>query len=202
MKFMTLALTTVMLLPLMGAAAEAKDATDGKSEELAVEKMICQQLYVHKPSDDVAYKPGVDVDGNAVTPADLPTDAAQIGVSDYIEVPLTVDLAQRLNQPVPEGVKLEGGVGNLRLHKNGQISYNGQDILPQASAMCGEELEVEETTSTVEIGPPSGQADFEDPPVAGSVVPSMTDNPPPPPPHGKKTKLVKKTAHFTGSPAQ
>jgi hypothetical protein len=199
MKFTTLALTTVMLLPLAGAA-EARDATDGKSEELAVEKMICQQLYVHKPSDDVAYKAGVDVDGKAVTPADLPTDTAQINVSDYIEVPLTVDLAQRLDQPVPEGVKLEGVIGNLRLYKDGKISYNGQDVLPQASTMCGEELKVEET-SAVEVSPVSDQVNFAEPPIAGSVAPSMTENPAPPPPHGK-TPLLKKTAHFTGKPAQ
>ena len=197
MKFTTLALTTVMLLPLAGTA-EARDATDGKSEELAVEKMICQQLYVHKPSDDVAYKAGVDVDGNAVAPADLPADAAQIDVSDYLEVPLTVDLAQRLNQPVPEGVKLDGVIGTLRLYKNGQISYNGQDVVPQASTMCGEELKVEETEA-VEIAPAYNQT--VEPPVSGSVAPSMTENPAPPPPLGK-TPLVKKAAHFTGKPAQ
>lgn len=197
MKFTTLALATVMLLPL-AQAAQAKDPTDGKSEGLAVEKMICQQLYIHKPAADVAYQPGVDVNGNAVAPADLPSEGASIGVPDYIEVPMTVDLAQRLQQPVPEGVKMEGVIGNLRLYKDGRISYNGQDVLPQAGALCGTDLKVEEPAAA-EVQPMYNTISPQTP-LSGATAQSATQTPPPP--GDMKMKLSTKSANFTGMPAE
>lgn len=196
MKFTTLALASVMLLPL-AAPAQAKDSTDGKSEGLAVEKMICEQLYIHKPADDVAYKPGVDVNGKPVAPADLPSTGASIGVPDYIEVPLTVDLAQRLNQPVPEGVKMEGVIGNLRLYKDGKISYNGQDVLPQASAMCGGELKTEEPPAQ-EVQPMYNNISPQTP-LSGSTAQSATQIPVPE--DQSKPKMASKYSHFLGQPA-
>ena len=196
MKFTSLALTTVMLLPL-ASVAQAKDPTDGKSEAIAVEKLICEQLYVHTPSEDVAYKPGVDVDGNAVAPADLPAQGAAMTVPDYIEVPLTVDMAQRLNQPVPEGVKMEGVIGNLRLYKDGRISYNGTDVLAHTSAMCGKDLKVE---PAAEAAMPVYETISPQTPLAGATAQSATETPPPPPPAG--TPLSKKMANFEGQPAE
>lgn len=198
MTIKTLALTTALTLSITASvtgAALAKDATDGKSEALAVEKMICQQLYVHTPSADVAYKPGVDVEGKPVAPADLPAASPAMGAPDYIEVPMTVSLAERLDQPVPEGVKLEGVIGNLRLYKDGRISYNGEDILPQANVMCGKELKTEESAEVPEQAPAYVQSNE---PKAGTVVPSATMNPKPIKDEG--LALTKKTAHFTNTP--
>lgn len=137
MKMTKLALAAALLVSV-SSMAFAKDPTDGNSENIAVQTMICKKLYVHTPSADTNYKPGVDVNGNAVAPADLPsTTNFAAAPGDYIEVPMTVDLAQRLNQPIPEGVKMEGIIGNLRLYKDGRINYNGQDVQPQADVMCG-----------------------------------------------------------------
>lgn len=195
MKFTNVALMGALLVSVSGAAF-AKDPTDGKSEDIAVEKVICQQLYVHKPADDVAYKPGVDVDGNPVAPADLP--GAQMQMADYLEVPLTVDLAQKLSQPVPEGVKMDSIIGNLRLYKDGRITYNGSDVLPQASTMCGGELKTEEAAV---IAPPAPVYTPEEP-KAGSVAPSATTNPYPEDEDQKgKPKLAKKPANFLVQPA-
>lgn len=126
------------LLVSVSSNAFAKDPTDGQSENIAVQTMICKQLYVHKPTADTNYQAGVDVNGKAVAPADLPgTTNFAAAPGDYIDVPLTVDLAKRLNQPVPDGVKMEGVMGNLRLYKDGRIVSNGQDISQQANVMCG-----------------------------------------------------------------
>ena len=196
MKFTKLALATVMLLPL-ATVAQAADPTDGKSEAIAVEKMICEQLYVHTAAEDVAFKPGVDVDGNAVAPAEMPSQGAAITAPDYIEVPLTVDLAQRLNQPVPEGVKMEGVIGNLRLYKDGRISYNGNDILAHSSAMCGKDLTVEPAAAAIK---PSFEVIAPQAPLAGATVQSATETPTPPSTGG--LQLSKKSAYFTGQPAE
>lgn len=137
MKMTKLALAAALLVSASNMAF-AKDPTDGNSENIAVQTMICKKLFVHTPSANTNYQPGVDVNGNAVAPADLPsTTNFAAAPGDYIEVPMTVDLAQRLNQPVPEGVKMEGIIGNLRLYKDGRINYNGQDVQPQADVMCG-----------------------------------------------------------------
>lgn len=192
MKITTLALTTALLVSASGMTFAA-DPTDGKSDALAVEKMICQQLYVHQPAADVAFKPGVDVDGKAVAPADLPAEGASITAPDYVEVPLTVDLAQRLNQPVPDGVKLEGVIGNLRLYKDGRINYNGEDIMPQANALCGKELKTDDSADAAEVAPVPYKEPV--PPIAGSVAPSATINPVIP--KEAELELTKKTANFT-----
>lgn len=118
----------------LSAQAIARDPTDGKSEGLAVEKILCRQTYVHTPDANVAYQPGVDVNGNAVAPADL--NAAPNMVPDYISVPLTIDLAQRLNYPLPAGTEMKGALGNLSLYKDGRVMFNGQDLSPQAQALC------------------------------------------------------------------
>lgn len=178
----------------------ARDATDGKSESLAVEKVICQQLYVHKPAADVAFKPGVDVEGKPVAPADLPPLAAPVvdDEAEFFEVPLTVDLAQRLSQPVPDGVKLEGVIGNLRLYKDGRITSNGQDLLPQASTMCGVPLQKVEAPIVEDKPTAPVEEDTvvrKEEPVAGATALSSTINPAP---KSKKLKLAKKTANFSG----
>lgn len=137
MKITHIAVAAALLVSA-SSLAFAKDPTDGQSENIAVQTMICKQLYVHTPSADTNYKPGVDVNGKAVAPADLPaTTNFAAAPGDYIDVPLTVDLAKRLNQPLPEGVKMEGVVGNLRLYKDGRITNNGQDVSAQANVMCG-----------------------------------------------------------------
>lgn len=229
MKLSQIAFAAALMVSV-STAALAKDPTDGKSEGLAVEKMICQQLYVHKPADDVAYKPGVDVNGNAVAPADLPSSSAQIDAPDYIEVPMTVDLAQRLGQQVPQGVEMKGNIGNLRLYKDGRVNFNGQDLGQQASAMCGNNVApaaapnsppaVTQPAPQQQSAPapapqqgsylqapitapaaPVASYNTPDTPVAGSVVPSGTSNPAPLPKPGDPMEMAKQSANFTGKDA-
>ena len=40
------------------------------AQTITVSPSACQAFTAHSPRDDVAYKPGVDVSGNAVTPTD------------------------------------------------------------------------------------------------------------------------------------
>src|SRR5690606_26258815 len=75
----------------------------------------CRILPEHRPAPDVAYQPGVDVQGKPVVPADVnqvPFDAA----GQTIVVPLTVDLAERLQGQQTDGLQLEGNLGYLEIH--------------------------------------------------------------------------------------
>lgn len=128
--FLTAALT------IISAAAFAQDATDGKSSSVAVEKMICQRLYTHQPSADTNYQPGVDVNGKAVAPADVQTPF-QATQTNYIEVPLQVNLANRLSVN-SQDKEMYATLGNLRLYNDGRVLYNGQDLTQQAMVMCGQ----------------------------------------------------------------
>ncbi len=198
--------TSLVCLALVGAplafssaafAAKPRDVTDGNSENLAVQKVICQQLYMHTPNNDVTFKPGVDVNGRNVPPPDLP-GGSPIGINEFLEVPLTVDLAQRLSQPVPAGVEMKAIIGNLRLYKDGRITNNGADVIPQASTMCGVPLQV--------VPEKKVQRNFEEDtvvkkesPAPGSTALSVTENPIPKP--KGPPKLAKKSANFLGRPA-
>jgi hypothetical protein len=124
----------ILFLCILPLTAQARDKTDGKSETLAVQTMLCQKLAQHTPTDDVAYKPGVDVNGNAVAPADLASPVSV--VNEFIEVPLTIDLAQRLNLNA-KGLEMRGAMGVLRLGtKDGSVSFQGQDLTPQTKILC------------------------------------------------------------------
>lgn len=98
-----------------------------------VELAECKTLTEHVPQADVAYQPGVDVEGNAVVPADV--NAASFELPDIMTIPLSVDLMQRLPDP-PEGVEAYGSLGFLEVYKDGRILYEGQDWTRQVYAIC------------------------------------------------------------------
>ncbi|MGZ9097988.1 MAG: hypothetical protein ACXW30_06815 [Micavibrio sp.] len=81
-----------------------------------------------------AYQPGVDVDGKPVAPAD--TSAPVNVVPQTLRIPLTVDLAQRLNEVLPDTAKLETEVGVVEVRQDGHVIINGKDLTGPAIAMC------------------------------------------------------------------
>jgi hypothetical protein len=97
----------------------------------------CNLLSEHKPADDVAYKAGVDVHGKPVVSADL--NAAPTIAPKTIVIPLSIDMADRLQNNNMQGLKLEAPLGMLEIHDNGRVVYNGQDWTPQVYALCGKE---------------------------------------------------------------
>jgi hypothetical protein len=118
--------------------AFAADKTDGNSGTVAVQKIICNQAYVPAEGINGAnYQPGVDVNGQAVVGADLKKILSPLpALPDYIEVPMTIDLAKKLGQ-APVGAEMKMPVANLKLYKNGRVEYNGQDITSNAATFCG-----------------------------------------------------------------
>lgn len=99
----------------------------------AAELAECRALADYQKPPGVDYEPGVDVEGNRVAPADL--NAAPFELPDIMSVPLSVDLAQCLPDP-PGGILGEAPLGFLEVHKNGRVTYEGQDWTPQIYAIC------------------------------------------------------------------
>lgn len=127
---------TFLLVASVSGLAIAADKTDGKSETFAVEKIICNKTFV--PATGVQspeYKAGFDVDGKSVVSVDLNLMPMN-DTPDYVEVPMTIDLAKKMNLP-QVGAEAEMPVANLKIYKNGKVEYNGQDISSNASTLCG-----------------------------------------------------------------
>ncbi len=108
------------------AGAQEPAATPTKIEVTGVD---CRRLFVtHRPSADVAYKPGVDVHGKPVAPADL-NPAPQIKLPETVAFDVAVDL-RRFGVPQTSplfqpSVKL----GEVRVDVlTGKTLYNGEAI--------------------------------------------------------------------------
>lgn len=95
----------------------------------------CRLLPDHKAAADVEYKPGVDIHGKAVVPADI--NAGPMGDAQTIVVPLTVDLAERLQGLNVPGLAMESTLGFLEISPEGRVNYNGRDLTPQVYVLCG-----------------------------------------------------------------
>lgn len=80
------------------------------------------------------YTPGVDAQGNPVTPADVNAPAPV--VMPVIRIPVTVDMAQRLASVLPTGTQMESLVTLAEIHPGGRVVINGQDMTGPTTAIC------------------------------------------------------------------
>lgn len=90
-----------------------------------VSEQDCSRLVKHVASADVNYKPGVDVRGNSVAPADL-NSGGQIAAPDVISFPLTLDLSERLG--LPEDTLARPVIGDVKVTASGQVTFNGKPL--------------------------------------------------------------------------
>lgn len=114
---------------------------------LSVRTDDCSQLVYHVPDGDVAYVPGVDVNGNAVVPADL-GGGYGITAPDEVNIDIRLDLAERLGlggDDFSSGASAllggEGVVGRVTVRGN-DIYWNdvklARDSYAALAAACGE----------------------------------------------------------------
>lgn len=98
-----------------------------------VDPRLCQALVQYTPSADVAYQPGVDVQGKPVAPADLPGGSPAMAVPDKINIPLTMNMAKLLNLNTTGfpnsalGAGTEAQLGTITVEGN-KVSFNGQAL--------------------------------------------------------------------------
>lgn len=121
--------------------------------DLALCKLRAQQV----ATNGVAYQPGIDVYGKPVVPADVGSAASM--VPDLVRIPLNIDLAQRLGV-VPTGAKMDAEMGYVEIHKDGRVTFNGQDMTNAAAIACSDEAAPLEATAspTKIIVPPDAPA--------------------------------------------
>ena len=117
------------ILSLLCAAANtpalAEDAI------LRMTRADCKRLVDHQPAPDAAYRPGIDVRGRAVAPAETGGDTA-LELSDDLLIPLELRLFDRLGagRPAAEGRVLIGAI-ELRA---GRVYFNGRPLEDEAEA--------------------------------------------------------------------
>jgi hypothetical protein len=109
----------------------ASVSADGR---VVVSSKACAEVVAHVPDAGVAYRPGVDVNGNPVAPADLPDSASSIG-ADGFPIFLTLDLKKKFRVPDAARLfKLQEVVGLIAVQGN-QVFFNGQPIAPGEASL-------------------------------------------------------------------
>lgn len=127
-----LALALGVLLIAAGARAGAPEVVT-----VTITKSDCQRLVKHVPAPDVAYRPGVDVRGRPVAPADL-DGAVRINVPETIVIDVEVDLFERFGIPAhPSNFDADAMIGEVVWH-DGRAYFNGQPLQDEAQAELAE----------------------------------------------------------------
>src|SRR3546814_5653459 len=101
---------TALLAALCLALAPRPAAAAGGYLTLSAED--CTRLARHYPADDVTYRPGRDVRGKAVAPADLDPGAGLI-LPDAVVIPIEIDLFERYGIPANRANRSEEHTSEL-----------------------------------------------------------------------------------------
>lgn len=106
---------------------------------VVITKADCDRLVTHVASADASYTPGIDVNGNAVAPADL-DGQPQISVPDTIAIPVTIDLATNLG--IPTSFLARPTVGEVQVSADGRVTFNGQPVSGDAEHELAKQCQV------------------------------------------------------------
>ncbi|HYM31101.1 MAG TPA: hypothetical protein VEU47_07380 [Candidatus Cybelea sp.] len=119
---------------IVAAHAEAADRPSA-----VIDRADCQRLVRHVPDADVNYKPGVDVQGRAVAPADM-SGGGNAGVPDKIRIDLQIYLAQAGGNTGPQKLgQSYVNTGTVTVDpKTGAVALNGQPVSDDAAADIAE----------------------------------------------------------------
>jgi hypothetical protein len=127
-------LAFITFLFLTPATAMAEDVT------LEVTKDNCQRIVKYVAEQDVTYKPGVDVHGRAVAPADL--EQNQIVIPNRIFIDLSLPFKDLLKNYNPKLKNAEVFVGLVEYDINtGRLLFNGQELSDPALNAIARECE-------------------------------------------------------------
>lgn len=113
-------------------------------DKVAVSRTDCSRLIAHQPGADVDYKPGVDVRGRKVAPADLAGSQPDIRLPDQIVIDIGFDLSKRFGIPDTQAgpnANLYAGTGSVGKvtvdPRTGKASFNGQSLTsPEQEALA------------------------------------------------------------------
>ncbi len=122
-----------MILALLLLLANA-DPASASLPELDVK--FCQMIVAHQPSDDVEYKPGVDVNGKPVVEADI--NPSPVEMPEQLSFDITVDLARHIGIAAPEGLEGQDKIGTLVVEADGSMTFDGKPLEGDAQAALRE----------------------------------------------------------------
>lgn len=132
---------TRTVLPVMFAAALAVAIASpavAQDSRIVVSVEDCKRLVRHYPSADVEYKPGVDVRGRKVAPADLP-GSKPLKLSDSFEFDITLEVFERLGIEAPKGLEDTAlTVGTVSVDRRGNVLFNGEPLDDEEEAAIAE----------------------------------------------------------------
>lgn len=119
---------TTFLLALLVAMSAA--AASNLHKKVQISKKDCRWLVRHQPSADVAFQPGVGVNGWRVKPADLDPDR-RIELPPVIAIPLQVPLSSLLKKGTSSQVgSSDVGVGLVTVDRcSGEVKYEGRSLV-------------------------------------------------------------------------
>ena len=108
------------------------------AQTVIVKTADCAQFVQHIPTSDVAYKPGVDIEGRVVVPADL-GGSIRVEPPKEFSIPISVDLQKRLGIPLdPNIFQTQNFTVGTVTWKDGQGFFNGQPLQSEESARLAE----------------------------------------------------------------
>ncbi len=118
---------------LLAAALAVAPVAAHEKATVAITRADCARLVEHVPDPDMAYRPGVDVYGREVAPADL-GGTPRIELPETILIDIEIDLLQRFGIPAsPALYDADVEVGEV-LYKDGRFTFNGQPLQDEAQA--------------------------------------------------------------------
>ncbi|USG59624.1 hypothetical protein NBZ79_10540 [Sneathiella marina] len=127
-------MTIVSAFFLVAFQAYAEDV------ELEVSKENCSRITKYVAEQDVNFKPGVDVHGKPVVPADL--DGTQVKIPDTIFINLALPFKDLLNNYNPKLKNAEVYVGLIEYNiSSGKMLYNGQELSDPALNAIAQECQ-------------------------------------------------------------
>ena len=119
-------------------------ASQVTAQTVSIESEDCSQLVRHVASSDVAFVPGVDLQGRFVVSADL-GGTVQVQTPTEFKIPITVDLQKKLGIPVdPNLFQTQNFSVGTVTWKDGKGYFNGQplqnDESQRLAALCQKQM--------------------------------------------------------------
>ena len=111
---------------------------------LEITEASCARLVAHEARDDVVYRPGVDVRGRPVVPADA-DGTPPLALPERYRIRIEVDSADRFGVPADaDSYDADIQVGEAEVLEDGRVLFNGQPLQSDAafelSRLCREQL--------------------------------------------------------------
>jgi len=113
--------------------ATALVSSAGNAQSITISEADCASLTRHVAEADVAFRPGVDLDGKPVAPADL-NGAPPLSVPEEFSIPITADLQRRLGIPPDPGqYQTQNFTVGTVVWRDGGAWFNGQPLQSEES---------------------------------------------------------------------